>query len=145
MIGLYDAVAARITANCSNVSQAVSGMSPSELVETMAIGPDVSVMVTPISDRADPIREALSKVSQQETWRFAVTLVLTFPGGFAQFEPARDQIKATLRGWSPAGSSTPVQYVGSRLLEYSAGADGGRWMHLFEFSVTTQETYQWQA
>jgi len=86
----------------------------------------------------------MSKVSQQETWRIGVTLVLTFPGGFPQFEPARDQIKGTLRGWTPAGASKPVQYAGSRLLQYSAGQDGGRWMHLFEFTVTTQESYEEQ-
>lgn len=145
MQGLYQAIADRITANCPAVLQAETGMSAAELVEQLAIGPDVTALVTPLGDRADPVGSAGMMVSQRETWRIGVTLVLTFPGGFSQFEPARDQIKATLRGWSPEGSSMPVQYAGSRLLQYSAGQDGGRWMHLFEFSVPTQETYGHQS
>lgn len=145
MIGLYQDAAERIRANCPAVLQVETGMDAAELIESLAIGPDVTALITPLGDDADLVREASMKVSQRETWEFGVTLVLTFPGGFAQFEPARDQIKATLRGWSPAGSSTPVQYVRSRLLQYSAGQDGGRWMHLFTFRVTTQQTYEHQA
>lgn len=144
MQGLYEAAAQRIRVNCPAVLQVETGMSAPELVETLAIGPDVTVLITPLGDRADPVREAAMMVSQGETWRIGCTLVLTFPGGFSQFEPARDQMKAALRGWSPAGSSTPVQYAGSRLLQYSAGQDGGRWMHLFEFTLTTQATYEHQ-
>jgi hypothetical protein len=145
MEGLYEATAQRLRDRCPALLQVATGMDANELVETLAIGPDVTVLITPLGDRADPVGEAGLIVSQREVWRLGATLVLTFPGGFSQFEPARDQMKAALRGWSPVGSSMPMQYAGSRLLQYSASQDGGRWMTLFEFNVPTQATYEHQA
>lgn len=144
MIGLYQNIATRLTDRCPAILQAVAGVSAREVVEALTIGPDVTAIVAPIGDRAEPVYSGSLKVTQVETWRVGVTLVLTFPGGFSEYESARDQMKACLRGWSPEGSSMPLQYAGSQLLQYSASEDGGRWMTLFEFTVTTQATYEHQ-
>ncbi len=132
MIGLYQDIATRLTDRCPAILQAVAGVSAREVVEALTIGPDVTAIVAPMGDRADPVYSGSLKVT------------LTFPGGFSEYEPARDQMKACLRGWSPEGSSMPLQYAGSQLLQYSASEDGGRWMTLFEFTVTTQATYEHQ-
>jgi hypothetical protein len=145
MQGLFDDVVARILANCPAVPQAVTAMDPKEAVEALALSHEVSAIVSPISDVADPVREASLMVSQREVWTFGVTLALVYPGGFAQFEPARDQVKGTLRGWAPAGASQPVQYRGGQLLSYTAGQEGGRWLHLLRFVVPTQATYEHQS
>ncbi|MFD3263333.1 phage tail terminator protein [Phenylobacterium ferrooxidans] len=145
MQGLYDASAERLRASCPSILQVATGMDASQLVETLAIGPDVSVLLTPLGDRAHPVRDAGLIVTQGETWRMGATLVLTFPGGFAQFEAARDEMKGALRGWQPPGAVSTFEYAGSRLLQYSAGQDGGRWMTLFEFTFDTQETYGKQS
>lgn len=141
MQGLMDAVAARIAVNCPAVLQVQTGQDAGEVVEMLAIGPDVTALVHPVADSADPVAEASQMVTQRVVHRFGVMLCLTFPGGFAEFETARDQVKATVRGWTPAGGAMPCQYAGGRTVEYSAGADGGRWLHQLEFSVPTQEDY----
>jgi len=145
MEGFYTAVAERLRLRCPALIQVETGTDARQAAEMLALGPDVTALVTPLADRADPVAEASFMVSQTERWRFAVTLALTFPGGFEQFEPARDQLKAALRGWSPPEAATPIQYAGSSLLQYSAGQDGGRWLHLFEFSLTFQATYGHQS
>lgn len=144
MIGFFDLVAERLRAHCPSLLQVETGMSADELVEMLGLGADVTALVTPLSDRASPVRSAGMMVSQEEVWRFGVTLVLVFPGGFAQFDPAYAEVKATLRGWAPPEASMPVEYAGSRVLQYSAAKEGGRWMHLLEFTVPTQATYEHQ-
>jgi hypothetical protein len=145
MNDLYADVAARIVANCPAVLQVTTGARPEELVEMLAIGPDVAALVHPISTVADPVREAGMMVAQREVWRFGVSLALTFPGGFAQFEPARDQVKATLRGWMAPGASMPVEFAAQRTLEFDAGEHGGRWLEMLEFTVPTVVSYEVQS
>jgi hypothetical protein len=94
---------------------------------------------------ATPVKEAGLQVSQLETWLFGVTLALVYPGGFEQFEPARDQVKAALRGWYLEGLSRPIQYAGGQTLSYSINKQGGRWLHLLRFSTTVLETYGVQS
>ncbi|CAN5610000.1 hypothetical protein BH10PSE5_BH10PSE5_01240 [soil metagenome] len=147
MLGLYENSALRLRdpARCPAILQVATGMDANQVVETLAIGPDVSVLITPLGERAHPVRDAGLIVTQVTTWRMGCTLVLTFPGGFEQYEPARDQMKAALRGWQPPGAVSTFEFTGSRLLQYSASQDGGRWMTLFEFAVDTQETYGKQS
>jgi hypothetical protein len=145
MLGLYDAIAAKLAADAPSLLQVVTGQQSVEAVEMLALGPDVTALVHPISDRADPLKTAAMIVSQRVTERFGVTMCLVFPGGFPQFETAREEIKTALRGWAPAGASLPVEYAGGRTLQYELGQDGGRWLHLLEFSVPAQETYEHQS
>lgn len=145
MLGLYDSVKGRILDLCPAVLQAVTGSKPEEMVETIALGADVSVIVHPMSTTADPVREAGMVVSQRELIRFGVTMVLVFPGGFAQFEAAAEEIKVALRGWKLPGASMPVQFAVQRTLQFSAGQDGGRQLELLEFTVPTQVSYEVQT
>ena len=145
MIGLYDAVKAKLDADCPSLVQVVTGQQSIEVVEMLALGAEVTALVHPISDVADRIRSATMIVSQGVVERFGVTMCLVFPGGFPQWEQAREEIKAALRGWAPAGASMPCEYAGGRTLAYELGEDGGRWLHLLEFTVPTQETYGHQS
>lgn len=113
-------------------------------VEAWAVGSNAGALVVPLGDRAAPIREAGFRVTQQETHNLGVVISLSFPGGFAQFEPACDAAKVCLRGWSPEGSASPVQYLGGRLLSYEP-EDSGRWLHLLEFAVTCLTTIEDQS
>ena len=146
MIGFYDLVAARLQdpARCPALLQVATGMKPEEAVEMLALGPDVTALVTPLSEEAFPVTGTGFAVTQVEGHLFGVTMALTFPGGFPQFEVARAQIKAALRGWLPAGVAEAVEYRGGAQLQYSAGQDGGRWLYLLRFRVTFQETYEAQ-
>ena len=142
MIGLFDAITARLAdqARCPAVLQVAVSMDAEATVETLALGADATAIVAPLSDEAYPVNHAAMMVTQVEDWTFGVTMALVFPGGFAQFEPARDQIKRALRGWTPEGAQSAVQYAGGTLLEYAA-KDGGRWLHLLRFRVRVHETY----
>ncbi|WP_304280634.1 hypothetical protein [Caulobacter segnis] len=146
MIGFFDAVVARLADpnRCPAVVQAAVAMDAERTIETLALGADVSAIVSPLSDEATPIRSAGLRVSQVETWIFGVTMALVFPGGFAQWDVARVQIKAALCGWTPEGAARPVEYAGGTLLEYRA-EEGGRWLHLLRFRVDVQETYGAQS
>jgi len=146
MIGFYDAAVARLADpdRCPAVLQAAVAMDADAVIETLALGMDVSAIVSPLSDDATPIRSAGLRVTQVETWTFGVTMALVFPGGFPQWETARQQIKAALRGWTPEGAAKPVEYAGGTLLEYRAEA-GGRWLHLLRFRVDVHETYGAQS
>lgn len=146
MIGFFDAAAARLAdpIRCPAILQAVTSMDAEATVESLALGMDVTAIVSPLSDDAAPVATTGLRVTQAETWIFGVTMALVFPGGFTQFEPARTQIKAALRGWRPEGASTPVQYAGGTLLEYRA-EQGGRWLHLLRFRVGVDETYGAQS
>ena len=145
MLGLYDAIVAKLRADAPSLLQIEAGQQSVEVVEMLALGPEVTALVHPISDRADPVRSAALIVSQRVTERFGVTMCLVFPGGFPQFETAREEIKTALRGWGPEGASMPVEYAGGRTLQYELGQDGGRWLHLLEFTVPAQETYEHQS
>jgi len=147
MLGLYTDVAARLAdpARCPAILQVEVGMNADAAAEMIALGADVSALVHPLSDTATPVREAGFRVTQPGVEIFGVTLALVAPGGFEQFEPARDQVKAALRGWLPAGGSMPVEYAGGQTLQYSLGKDGGRWLHLLRFRATTQDTYEAQS
>ncbi|PHY20814.1 hypothetical protein [Caulobacter sp. BP25] len=146
MIGFYAAAAARLAdpVRCPAVLQVAPAMDAEATVETLALAADVTAIVSPLSDEAYPVSQAALMVTQVEDWTFGVTMAMVFPGGFAQFEPARDQIKAALRGWIPDGAAGPVQYAGGTLLEYAA-KDGGRWLHLLRFRVRVHETYGAQS
>lgn len=147
MIGFYDAVAARLAdpARCPAVLQAQTAIDAEQAVEMLALGADVTALVSPLSDEAAMIREAAFKVSQMEVWTFGVTMALVYPGGFSQFETAKLQIKNALRGWVFPAAASPVQYAGGRTLEYRIEGDGGRWLHLLRFRVAVQETYEAQS
>jgi len=145
MLGLYDAAAARIDTGCPSVVQVATGLQAKEAVEMLALGADVSALVHPLSDSADPIRDAAMIVTQREVHVFGVTMALVYPGGIPQFETARAEIKGVLRGWAPAGASMPVAYAGGQLLDYSLSDDGGRLLWLLRFTVPTQPSYEHQA
>lgn len=144
MEGLYDAAAARISANCPSVIQTATGLKPAEVVELLALGADVTALVCPLSDSADPVREAGLAVSQRELHVFGVTMALVAPGGLPQFETARTEIKSCLCGWSPAGASMPVTYAGGALLDYDVSENGGRLLWLLRFAVPTLQDYEVQ-
>ena len=147
MDGLYDAVAARLAdpARCPSILQVATGMDARAALETLALGADVTALVSPLSDEARPINEAGFLVTEVDDEVFGVTMALVFPGGFPQFEAARREIKAALRCWTPPGASTPVTYAGGSTLQYSVNQDGGRWLHLLRFRVQSQETYEAQS
>lgn len=144
MQGLYEAVRARLAdGRCPAIIQAATVLK-SDVADTVALGAAVTALVAPLSDTADPVDGASFIFSQRESWRFGVTLALTYPAGFPEFEPARDQIKAALRGWMAPGTVRPIEYAGGRLLQYDAHQQGGLWLHLLEFKTTVQETYEVQ-
>lgn len=145
MLGLYDAAVARIQERCPSVLQAQTGLKAAETAELLALDAEVTAIVAPLSDAADPIDEAGFMVSQRVVHLFGVTLALVFPGGIPQFETARAEINAALRGWSPEGASMPVAYAGGNLLDYSLGVDGGRLLWLLRYRVETQDTVEDQA
>jgi hypothetical protein len=144
MQGLFDNVAARIRANCTAILQTEVAPDAVAAVEMMTLAADVTALVCDISDSAVPVRSASLMVSQEETTLFGVLLALVFPGGFPEYEAARDQVKATIRGWRPPGASKPCEYAGGRTLQYELGADGGRWLRLLQFRVTEQAFYEHQ-
>lgn len=146
MIGFFDAVAARLADpdRCPAILQAVTSMDAEATVESLALGMDVTAIVSPLSDEAAPVATTGLRVTQAETWIFGVTMALVFPGGFPQFEPARAQAIDALIGWRPDGAAWPVQYAGGTLLEYRA-EDGGRWLHLLRFRVGVERTYGAQS
>ena len=145
MTDAYTAIRDRLDeeGRCPALLQVVTGMSI-DSVEAMTIGPIVSALVVPLSDTAPPPGSAALKVSQFELEIVGVVLALTYPGGFEQFVPGRDQIKAALRGWFPSWAAEPITYAGGQTLQYTAGQDGGRWLHLLRFRVSTQHTYEVQ-
>lgn len=146
MIGLYDNVATRLQdGRCPALLQVGTGTDAEQALEMMALGPDVTALVHPLSDVADPIRESGFIVGQRTVERFGVTLGLVFPGGFPQFEEAREQVKAALRGWTPPNCATPVEYSAGRTLSYTAAKEGGRWLHLLTFLVSYREIIEAQA
>ena len=141
MEGLHQAVATRLAERCSALLQ-VDAAQDARRIEELPIGPAAVAVVVPLVETADPPDEAGFKVSQRERHRFGVAIALTQPSGFEVYDPARTQVKAALRGWLPAGADTPVTYVGSRTLEFST--EKGRWLSMFEFSLTVRETYEAQ-
>lgn len=144
MIGFLDQVVARLMANCPRVLQAIPAPDAEAIAQMELSAHAVTAVVTPLSDTAIPPGEAGFRVSQTTVERFAVVLALAFPGGFPEFEPARDEIKAALRGWLLPEAATPVLYTGGRLIDFDP-KDGGRWLHSLEFSLTHQDTYEHQS
>ncbi len=145
MEGFFDAAAERLRQRCPVLLQVQTGMSR-DLVETMTLSQEVSALVHPLSEAADPVNHASLLVSQREAWVFGVMLALTYPGGFAEWEPAKAQVKAALRGWTwEERLAQPVAYVGGATLQYSIAQDGGRWLFLMRFSLATRETYPHQT
>lgn len=142
MIGMYEAIRDRLAG--LDVLQAVdTGMSP-DAVEIFAVGQAVSALVCPLVETAAEIREAGMRVSQKVTERFGVVLCLSYPAGFPEMEPAKEAIKASLRGWEPEGKSEPIVYRGGKTLVYDVSDDGGGWRYLLEFSVPQQDVIDHQ-
>lgn len=146
MIGFFDAAAARLAdpIRCPAILQTAVAMDAEATIETLALSADVTAIVSPLSDQAYPVNHAAMMVTQVQDWTFGITMALVFPGGFSQWEPAREQILDVLCGWMPEGAASPVEYAGGTLLEYAA-KDGGRWLHLLRFRVRVQKTYGAQS
>ena len=144
MIGLYDLVAARLgdPARCPNLIQVTTTPRASAAVEMLALNADVTALVGPLSDEANPVQGGSMRVGQVENELFGVTMAMLAPAGVEQFELAREQIKTALRGWMPEGAATPIAYVAGATLSYDLKKDGGRWLHLLRFRVSTVVTYE---
>lgn len=144
MIGLYDAVAARL-GELTEVLARVDVAQSAEAADIFAYGAGTTALVVPLNETADRIDSASMIISQRVTERFGVILCLTFPNDFAQFEPAKEGIKASLRGWAPTpDASEPIAYVAGRTLVYDVSDQGGSWRYLLEFSVPSQDTIHFQ-
>jgi hypothetical protein len=143
MIGFYDLVKTRLEDRdrCPALLQVATAMDAAAAADMLAVGYDVTALVSPLSDRAMPINASTLRFTATEAHVFGVTMAMVYPAGFEQFEPAREQIKAALRGWQPAGLATAIKYDGGQLLQYRPVQDGGLWLHLLRFSFTTQDTY----
>jgi hypothetical protein len=137
----FKLTAERLEQRAKSLAQVTTAIDAGAVLEQMATGADVSAIVHPLSDTAAPVAEGSLKVRQLETWLFGVTLVLTFPGGFEQFETARDEAKEALAGWLPDGMSKAVEYVGGATLSYSASL-GGRWIWLQRYRCTFKNSYE---
>ena len=143
MIGLYDAVRARLQ-QLTELTLVDVAHSPAA-AEVFAFGEGPAALVCPLVETASPIKDAAMIASQKVTERFGVILCLTYPLSFPHFEPAREAIKATLRGWAPTpDASEPVAFVGGRTLVYDISQDGGAWRYLLEFSVPSQDRVEHQ-
>ncbi|MCW5723444.1 MAG: hypothetical protein KIS81_00635 [Maricaulaceae bacterium] len=150
MSGLYEAVAARITAECPAAAQARAATAAAE-ADAEVLGPAPSVLVVPAAERYQPVREAGLHVSQRGSIGFSCVVALTFPGGYPQWTAIRGELIATLAGWTPPDSgfetelpAAPVEYAGARLLSYAAEL-GGRWLHAFDFTLPVQRSYPHQS
>lgn len=141
MIGLYDLVVDRLRDDCPSLLQVETGAEGVKAIEMLALGGDVTALVSPMSDEARPVPAGTFHMVQSETETFAVVMALVFPGGFPQFETARDQIKTALRGWMPEGLALPIEYVGGATLQYDLKREGGRWLHRLRFRAVSQVTY----
>jgi len=141
MIGLYDLVADRLRANCPSLLQVEVGAEGVKAIEMLALGGDVTALVAPISDEARPVSTGTFHIVQTENETFAVVMALVFPGGFPQFETARQEIKTALRGWMPDELALPIEYVGGATLLYDLKREGGRWLHRLRFRAVSQATY----
>lgn len=143
MIGFFDAARDRLRSLAPALLQVETATDATAALETMALSQLVTALVHPLSDQAAPVGEAALLVSQLEVWTFGVTLALVYPGGFPEFELARDQVKAALRGWNwESQLATPVEYAGGQVLQYQLGVDGGRWLHLLRFRCSILESYE---
>lgn len=143
---VYELVAGRLRDRCPALGQVETGMNATAAFEMMAMSAaTVTALVSPLAETAIPIAEAGLRVSQTEVWRFGVTLGMAFPAGFAEFIPARGQVRSALRGWGPVWAAKPAEYAGGRLLQYSLSQAGGRWLWLLEFRLTLQDSYEHQA
>ncbi len=143
MSGLFDVIAERLVL-CPSIGAAEAATTAAQ-ANDMPLGPTATVLVVPAAERWNPIREAGLIVSAQGRFAFSCVLALTFPGGFAEWEAARADIRSALLGWVPAWPEAvgPIEASGARLLAYSA-AEGGRWIHAFDFSFPVQSTYEHQ-
>lgn len=143
MSGLFDMLAARVS-ECPSVGEVRAATVAAE-AEDMALGPVATVLIVPAAERWTPVREAGMRVGASGQFGFSCVVALTFPGGFAEWEAVRQEIRAALLGWEPQWpeAAGPVQASGGRLLAYSAEA-GGRWIHAFDFNLPVQATYEHQ-
>lgn len=141
-----DLITARLAdrTRCPTLLQVKSG-GDQKAAEAMALNKDVSVLVCPLSETADPVAAAAFLSSQRIVQTVGVIMALTYPGGFPQFEAAKAEIKAALRGWLISDQAGQVQYAGDQLLDYSPTKDGGRWLHMLRFRVPIHETYEAQT
>jgi hypothetical protein len=141
MIGFLDATAARLAPRAPSLLQVASSMGR-DAVESMTLSHEVSALVYPLSDTAEKIKQSGLMISQGEEFLFGVLLALTFPGGVPQFETARAETKAALRGWLWDGElATPVAYAGGALVHYSA-VQGGKLLWLLRFTCSFRDTYE---
>lgn len=141
----YDQVATKLRADCPLLLQVETGLAAEAALDMLALGADMTALVHPLSDAAGAIRDAGMFVSQAESEQFGVTLAMVFPGGFSQFEPARLQVKAALRGWATPDLSMPIAYAGGNLLDYQLAKDGGRFLWLLRFNAPRQASYEHQS
>lgn len=146
MSDFVEQVVDHLKIRCASVlAQVVAAIDADEVLKSMALTTDASAIVVPLSEAGGPVDGGALQISQLETLQFGVQLVLKFPGGFPQFVPARDGVKAALRGWRPVGLSSPVAYLGGATTLYSASAQGGRWLYLLRFGATSKVTYGAQS
>lgn len=141
MIGFFEAAASRLTALAPALLRVEHAQSD-KAIETFALAQDVTALVHPLSDQAQPVNIGGLVVSQSEVWTFGVTMALVFPAGFEQWATARAEIKAALRGWTWDDQlATPVEYVGGQTTEYSLSEGSGRWLSVLRFRTSILETY----
>lgn len=150
MSGLYQAISDHLKSAATSAFDVRPATSAAE-AEHEALGAIPRLLVIPAAERWDRVREAGLHVSQGGAISFSVVVALSYPGGFAEFETLRGELKAALCGWTPpdpgpAGDrpAGPVEHSGARLLSYSAEA-GGRWLHSFDFLFPAQRSYAHQS
>lgn len=141
MSDLYQTIAGHLGARvqaAASVSAATSALE----ADSMALGPVPVVLVVPAAERWASPPEAGLLVTVGGRLAFSCVVALTFPGGFAEWSAVRQQLRAALLGWTPdhAEVAGPVEASGARLLEFTP-AEGGRWLHAFDFNLPAQATY----
>jgi hypothetical protein len=142
MIGFHGLVQARLgDGRCPSLLQVETGVTAQAAADMLAMGLDVSALITPLSDTPRPINASSLQVTRTDVVLFGVTLALVFPAGFEQFEVARDQVITALQGWRPQGLATAIEYAGGGTLQYDLRAGSGRWLHQLRFRFSEQTTY----
>lgn len=141
MSDLFQAIADHLAGALTAASEVRAATSALE-ADSLVLGPTPTVLVVPSAERWTPPREAGLRVTVTGRLGFSCVVALTFPGGFPEWSAVREQLRAALLGWTPehAEVAGPVEAAGARLLEFTP-AEGGRWLHAFDFILPAQATY----
>lgn len=141
MSDLFTAIAEFLAPKVSAAANVVAATSAAD-ADSQVFGPIPTVMVVPAAERWNEPKEAGLFVSTSGRIGFSCIVGMTFPGEREAWSTVREQLRAGLLGWTPdhPEAAGPIYAAGGRLLAYDP-ADGGKWLHAFDFQLPAQASY----